>query len=106
MPPSWQGAFRVSDLLHWSAVCGCGLDTVPVPGPSAADTARGGEADGAADAATVSAMAALLLDLAATAYRLDKPLACRLLPLPGKAPGDVTTFGNPYLVESKVMPII
>lgn len=27
------GALRISQLLHYSAVCGCGLDTVPVPGP-------------------------------------------------------------------------
>jgi hypothetical protein len=35
--------------------------------------------------------------------RLDKPLACRLLPLPGKLPGDPTGFDHPYMINSRVM---
>jgi hypothetical protein len=35
--------------------------------------------------------------------RLCKPLACRLLPLPGKVPGDATGFDHPYMVNSRVM---
>jgi hypothetical protein len=37
------------------------------------------------------------------ARRLCKPLACRLLPLPGKQPGDATGFDHPYMVNSRVM---
>jgi uncharacterized protein (UPF0210 family) len=37
------------------------------------------------------------------ACRLCKPLACRLLPLPGKQPGDATGFEHPYMVNSRVM---
>jgi hypothetical protein len=48
-------------------------------------------------------VASLLLDVGALAYRLDKPLACRLLPLPGKAAGEATAFDNPYLLDSRVM---
>jgi hypothetical protein len=35
--------------------------------------------------------------------RLNKPLACRLLPLPGKVPGDPTGFDHPYMINSAVM---
>lgn len=38
-----------------------------------------------------------------TAARLAKPLACRLLPLPGKLPGQPTGFDHPYMVNSAVM---
>jgi uncharacterized protein (UPF0210 family) len=54
------GIITISQLLQYSAVCGCGLDTVPVPGPT-------GEA--AADAATTSSIAALLCDVNTLAYR-------------------------------------
>ena len=55
-----QADFRVSDLLHYSAVCGCGLDTVPVQG-------RLGNAE--EDAAQTRAIAATLLDMHAIAFR-------------------------------------
>ncbi|KAF6262319.1 hypothetical protein COO60DRAFT_647935 [Scenedesmus sp. NREL 46B-D3] len=88
------GSITISQLLQYSAVCGCGLDTVPVPGPTG---------DEAADAVTTASMAALLCDVNTLAHRLSKPLACRLLPLPGKAPGDATGFSHPYMVNSRVM---
>jgi hypothetical protein len=57
-----------------------------------------------ADRLLCSQVAMVLLDVAALAHRLDKPLACRLLPLPGKIAGDLTAFGdNPYLLDSRVM---
>jgi hypothetical protein len=48
-------------------------------------------------------MAALLLDLAALALRLDKPLTARLMPIPGKGAGDATTFDFPFFANSRVM---
>ncbi len=78
-------------------VCGCGLDTVPVPG-------RAGEA--ASDAALRAALAGLLLDVRTLAARLGKPLAARLLPLPGRAVGERTAFANPHLLDSKVMRLV
>jgi uncharacterized protein (UPF0210 family) len=118
------GAVGVSQLLQLSAVCGCGLDTVPVPGPSPQlvqqrkqqrqqQLLQQGEAAAAAAAALASwpagdqqlcqRLALLLADVAALAYRLSKPLAARLLPLPGKAAGDATCFSNPYLLDSRVL---
>ena len=81
-----DGTMTVKDLLLYSAVCGTGLDTVPLPG----DTSAG-------------QIAALLLDLSALALRLDKPLTARLMPIPGKKAGDPTNFDFDYFVNSRVM---
>jgi uncharacterized protein (UPF0210 family) len=76
----------VKDLLLYSAVCGTGLDTIPLPG----DTSS-------------AALAAILLDLAALAQRLNKPLTARLMPIPGKHVGDTTGFDFAYFANSRVM---
>ena len=81
-----EGVLTISDLLMYSAVCGTGLDTVPLAGATRAEQ-----------------MAALLLDLAALALRLDKPLTARLMPIPGSAAGDATTFDFPFFANSRVM---
>lgn len=81
-----EGRLTVKDLLLYSAVCGTGLDTVPLPGD-----------------ATPGQIAALLLDIAALALRLDKPLTARLLPIPGKQAGDTTSFDFGYFANSRVM---
>lgn len=81
-----QGVLTVKDLLLYSAVCGTGLDTVPLPG----DT-------------TQEQLGAVLLDLAALAMRLDKPLTARLMPIPGKRAGDPTDFDFAFFANSRVM---
>jgi uncharacterized protein len=81
-----EGTLSVKDLLLYSAVCGTGLDTVPLAG----DT-------------TQEQISALLLDLAALALRLDKPLTARLMPVPGKKAGDPTGFSFEYFANSRVM---
>ena len=81
-----EGRLTVKDLLLYSAVCGTGLDTVPLPGE-----------------ATSGQIAALLLDISALALRLDKPLTARLMPVPGKQAGDVTNFTFGYFANSRVM---
>jgi hypothetical protein len=78
----------VKDLLMYSAVCGTGLDTVPVPG----DT-------------SVEQIAALLLDVAALSQRLGKPLTARLMPVPGKKAGDKTEFDFPFFANSRILEI-
>ncbi len=80
------GVLTIKDLLLYSAVCGTGLDTVPLPG----DT-------------SVAQLSAILLDLAALALRLDKPLTARLMPIPGKAAGDHTGFDFAFFANSRVM---
>jgi uncharacterized protein (UPF0210 family) len=82
------GLVTVSELLLYSAVCGTGLDTVPLPGDASAEE-----------------LAAIVLDVAALAMALRKPLSCRLFPVPGKAAGERTTYDSPYLVNGAVLPL-
>jgi uncharacterized protein (UPF0210 family) len=83
-----EGSLTVMDLLLYSAVCGTGLDTVPLPGDTPPDV-----------------LAAVLLDLAVLSQRLGKPLTARLMPIPGKAAGDLTQFDFAYFANSRVLPV-
>lgn len=83
-----DGLVGIDQLLEWSAVCGTGLDTVPVPGGS-----------------EVGELAAVICDMASLAARLGKPLSARLLPAPGKAAGERTRFSSPYLVNALIKPL-
>src|SRR5215208_3622200 len=81
-----EGTLTIKDALLYSAVCGTGLDCVPLPG----DT-------------TSEQLVPLLLDLCALALRLDKPLTARLMPIPGKKAGDETNFDFAFFAPSRVM---
>ena len=81
-----EGTLTIKDTLLYSAVCGTGLDTVPLPGNTTAEQ-----------------LVPLLLDLSALALRLDKPLTARLMPIPGKKAGDETNFDFAFFANSKVM---
>ncbi len=83
---SAEGSLTVSDLLTFSAVCGTGLDCVPLPGDVDLDD-----------------LAAIILDVAALALRLDKPLTARLLPVPGKKAGDEAQWDYPFFAAGKVL---
>jgi uncharacterized protein len=83
-----EGTFSVKDLLLYSAVCGTGLDTVPIPGDS-----------------TEEEIAAVLFDVAALSVRLGKPLTARLMPIPGKKAGDRTNFDFDFFAPSRVLPL-
>ena len=93
------GRISIQTLLHYSAVCGCGLDTVPVPCATA-------DLPAAEREALLGATAATVLDTAALAYRLDKPLSVRLLPVPGVAAGQPTAFDSPYLLNCRTMALL
>jgi len=81
-----EGTLTVKDLLLYSAVCGTGLDTVPLAGN-----------------VTSGQIVALLLDISTMALRLDKPLTARLMPIPGKQAGDPTNFDFGFFANSRVM---
>ncbi len=81
-----EKTLTVKDLLMYSAVCGSGLDTIPIPGN-----------------VTLGQISALLLDISSLALRLNKPLTGRLMPIPGKHAGDVTDFNFDYFANSRVM---
>jgi uncharacterized protein (UPF0210 family) len=82
------GLASVSELLLYSAVCGTGLDTVPLPGDASPEQ-----------------LGAIVLDVAALAVALQKPLSCRLFPVPGKTAGERTEYDSPYLVNGAVLPL-
>lgn len=81
-PPS------LHSLLLYSAVCGTGLDTVPVPGDIS-------EAE----------LAGIYLDVAALSVALDgKPLTARVLPVPDRQAGDPTEYTFEFFANSRVLP--
>jgi len=83
---SESGNFSIKDLLIYSAVCGTGLDTVPLPGDISAEKIE-----------------ALLVDLAALSLRLNKPLTARLMPIPGKKSGEKTNFDFEFFKNGSTM---
>ncbi len=82
------GGFGVTQALAYSAVCGTGLDTVPLPGEVSEGQLMG-----------------VLLDVAALAATLRKPLTARLMPVPGRKAGEPTEFDFPFFANSRVMPL-
>jgi uncharacterized protein len=83
-----EGVVTINDLLGYAAVCGVGLDTIPLPGDISEASLTG-----------------ILLDVAALAARLNKPLTARLMPLPGLQAGDPVSFDFPYFADSRVMAV-
>lgn len=72
-----EGAFTIDSLLAYSAVCAGGLDTVPLPGDI-----------------TEERIAGIVGDVATLAYKWNKPLCARLLPIPGRKAGEQTEFSD------------
>jgi uncharacterized protein (UPF0210 family) len=76
------------ELLLYSAVCGTGLDTVPLP-----------------EDISHAELAGTYLDMAALSVALHgKPLTARLLPVPGARAGDLTTYTFDFFRNTRVMP--
>jgi hypothetical protein len=83
-----EKAFDLTHILLYSAVCGTGLDTIPLPGNVSSKK-----------------LYALLLDIASLAIKLDKPLSARLMPVPDKNIGDMTKFSFDYFENTEIMNI-
>jgi uncharacterized protein len=83
-----EGNISLDALLSYSAVCGTGLDTVPLPGNVSEER-----------------LDLIIGDVATLAVKWHKPLSARLLPVAGKGPGDMTEFDDPFLVNAKVQPL-
>ena len=81
-----EGGFSLDSLLLYSAVCGAGLDTIPIAGDATADQ-----------------IASVYLDLCTLAVALRKPLTARLMPLPGKRAGDPVDFQFRYFAPTTVV---
>lgn len=83
-----EGAISMDQLLAYSAVCGTGLDTVPLPGD-----------------VTPQQLERIIGDVATLSVKLLKPLSVRLLPVAGAKPGDQTTFDDPNLINTVIQPL-
>lgn len=83
-----EGRISVDALLSYSAVCGTGLDTVPLPGN-----------------VTEKQLELMIGDVASLAVKWHKPLSARILPVAGKNPGDITEFDDPNLVNTTLRAI-
>ena len=70
-----EGAFDLDSLLAYSAVCGTGLDAIPLPGDVSQEQ-----------------LERIMGDVASLAFKWHKPLTARLIPAPGKKAGDRTDF--------------
>jgi uncharacterized protein len=70
-----EGTFDLDSLLAYSAVCGTGLDAIPLPGDVTQDQ-----------------LERIIGDMASLAFKWNKPLTARLIPAPGKRAGDHTNF--------------
>jgi uncharacterized protein len=77
-----EGRLSVDALLSYSAVCGTGLDTIPLPGDTSAEE-----------------LSLIIGDMASLAVKWHKPLSARLLPVTGKGWGETTEFDSPFLVN-------
>jgi hypothetical protein len=83
------GDLHIDTLLACSAICGTGLDCVPLPG----DIGQG-------------RINKILLDVATLASRMNKPLSARLLPMPGLVAGDMTRVDSPYLINCRIPRVV
>lgn len=83
-----DGHVSLDALLSYSAVCGTGLDTIPLPGDISAEQ-----------------LSLIIGDVASLAVKWHKPLSARLLPVLGKGWGEMTEFDDPFLVNAKLQPL-
>ena len=80
-----QNTYNTDSLLAYSSVCAAGLDTVPLPGD-----------------VTEARIAQILSDVATLAFKWKKPLAARLLPVPGRKAGEQTEFNDPRMANTTI----
>jgi hypothetical protein len=78
----------IASLNAYASLCGCGLDMVPVPGITFQED-----------------ITAIILDIAALAVRLQKPLGARILPIPNKTVNELTELNLDFLCDSRVMEV-
>jgi hypothetical protein len=80
-----EGTIGIDSLLAYSAVCGTGLDTIPLPGDVSEEQ-----------------LSRMFGDVASLAWKWRKPLSARLQPVKGKKAGDQTEFKDPYLFNTTI----
>jgi hypothetical protein len=82
-----QGAINIDNLLAYSAVCGTGLDTIPLPGD-----------------VSVEQLVRIYGDVASLAWKWNKPLSARLLPFKNLQAGARTHLVSQGLSNTTLQP--
>jgi uncharacterized protein (UPF0210 family) len=80
-----ESTYNLDSLLAYSAVCGTGLDTVPLPGDI-----------------SMEQMERIYSDVASLALKWNKPLSARLQPVPGKKAGQMTEYKDSLLFNTVI----
>ncbi len=80
-----EGTYGIDALLAYSAVCGTGLDTIPLAGDI-----------------TQQQIERILSDVAVLAFKWKKPLSARLLPVKGKRAGERTAFHDSRMINTLI----
>jgi hypothetical protein len=89
MAQRWtESAYNIDSLVAYSAVCGTGLDTIPLPSE-----------------VSIEQMDRMYADVASLATKWNKPLSARLQPIPNKKSGDQTDFDSSYLFNTMIHPL-
>ena len=83
-----ESTYTIDSVLAYSAVCGTGLDTIPLPGD-----------------VSLNQMERIFSDVASLATKWNKPLGARLLPVQNKKPGDQTEFKDSRLFNTTIHPL-
>jgi uncharacterized protein (UPF0210 family) len=82
-----EGTYNMDSVLAYSAVCGTGLDTIPLPGDIPQEQ-----------------LERIYGDVAVLATKWNKPLSARLQPVKDKKAGDTTDYQDPYLFNTTIHP--
>ncbi len=82
------GLITLDSLMSYSAVCGTGLDTIPLPGNTSEET-----------------LARIIGDVASLSVKWNKSLSARLLPIAGKHAGDRSEFTDPNLINGVIQAV-
>lgn len=81
-----QKNYTLDSLVLYSALCGCGIDMVPVPGDILDEE-----------------ISSMIFDVFALSATLNKPLGVRVLPILGKFANELTDFNHDFLIDTRVM---
>lgn len=87
MKAAKKGALSLEKLEAMTSVCSVGIDMVTIPGDTPVET-----------------ISSIILDEMAIGVVNNKPLGVRIIPVPGKKPGDMIEFGG-LLGSSVIMPV-
>lgn len=82
-----SGSLSLEKLEAMTSVCSVGLDMIAIPGDTAPETIAG-----------------LIADECAIGVMNHKTTACRLIPVPGKQPGERAVFGGLF-GEAPILPV-